>query len=229
MEINSLDQKLNFIISELASLKQQTLEIAHLVNRVTTLEAKVEEQNNTIKSLKADVLNLKIVSNVQEQQLKANHLRLLNFPGSNDETGLAGKVYEVLKPLLAAAKLGGLIPTLPQMNNTFEEVYRAGRFSPGSNKPPPPIILKCSSALVRLAILKTKKQHLPPPEEEGAKRLYITEDLTPATHRKLKELAEDERVEKVWTLSGSIWVVPVATKMAKRIKSPFKTNDKILS
>ena len=227
MALNS-DQKLDLIISELASLKQQCAEIAHLATRVSSLEAKVEEQDATIKSLKADVLNLKIVSNIREQQLKSNNLRLLNFPGSNDETGLAAKVYEVIKPLLAAAKKSDQIPTLPQLNNALEEVYRAGKFSPGSNKPPPPIVLKCSSALVRQAILKHKKQHLPPPAE-GAKRLYITEDLTPATHRKLKELLVDERVEKAWTLSGSIWVVPVATKVAKKIKSPFETNDKILS
>ena len=69
---------------------------------------------------------------------------------------------------------------------------------------------------------------MPPTPEGGSKRMAITEDLTAATHRKFKDLLEDERVEKVWTIDGCIWFVSKATKVARRIKSVYDTNDAII-
>ena len=224
----STDEKLDFLIEEVKKLQKNTSEIAQLVSRVNTLEATVKEQASTISTLQKEVRHLKDHTNFTNQQTRALSLRLYNFPGSDSETGLINNVYDkVLKPLLVAGKAGGHISAVPQVGNTLTSAYRIGKFSPGVNKPPPPIILKFVSLPARLAILKSKRLHMPPPPE-GAKRYMITEDLTPATHKKFKELLGDQRVEKLWTVDGVIWVVPVATKVAIRVKSVFDSNSDIL-
>ena len=96
--------------------------------------------------------------------------------------------------------LKGDLLTLPQVGTTITEVYRAGRFSQGVNKPPPPVVVKFTSPNIRMAVLKNKRTNMPLPTEVGAKRFIIVEDLTPATYRKLQELAGDDRVDKAWTI-----------------------------
>ncbi len=98
----------------------------------------------------------------------------------------------------------------------------------GPGNLPPPIIIRLASEAVRPAILKNKKSSTPPPEE-GAKKLILVEDLTPPTHRKMKELLEDDRVSRVWSRNGTLFVVPCGENARlKIVKSVFDSNDKIL-
>ena len=231
MDISNLSdsQKLDFLVTAVVSLQQGQAKIENLVTRVQSLEVTVAAQSKTIASLQQEVKFLKERDNGREQQTRCNVLRLFNFPGSDSETNLAGKVYDkLLKPILAAAKSKGEISTLPQLPNTIEEAFRAGRFAAGANKPPPPVIIRFASPAIRLAVLKHKRNNTPPPQE-GAKRMILVEDLTPASHRKLKELQEDERVAKVWTMSGTLWVVKNGDDKAKPVKSVFESNDVILA
>jgi len=162
--------------------------------------------------------------------LRGNALRIFNFPGSDSETNLAAKVYDkLLKPILAAAKSKGDLTTLPQCANTIDDIFRVGKFAAGANKPPPPIVVKFSSPAVRLAILKNKRLHTPPPEG-GAKKMVLTEDLTSPSYRKMKELNEDERVSKVWSRNGVLWLVKTGDNMPPiQVRSVYDSNDKILS
>jgi len=235
------DQKLDVILSELASVKVMQQNIEKLVNRVSTLETLVTSQaatisayEGTIKSLVSEVKFLKDRSNAQDQNLKSNAVRLFNFPGSNDETGLHAKVYErILKPILVAAKAKGDLATVPQVNNVIEEVFRAGRFAAGSNKPPPPIIIKFVSSAVRLAVLKNKRTNIPPPSEAekalGLKRFVLAEDLTTPTYRKLQELMKEEKVTKAWTMNGEIWFVVGENSQPRKVKSVYDSLESILS
>jgi len=228
MSTLSSDQKLDFIINEMAKLRETTAEIATLVTRVTTLETKVTAQDAAIASLTAEVKYLKESFNDREQFFRMDTLRIFNVPGSNNETGLSAKVYDtLLKPILAAARANGDLPTLPQVGNTISEIFRAGRFAQGANKPPPPIIVKFCSSNIRMAILRNKRNNTPPPEV-GNKRITIVEDLTPPNHKKMRDLLADERVEKVWTLSGSIWFSTKKDKKAIKVKSPYESNDSII-
>ena len=226
--MSSIDQKLDFIIAEISSLKEKTEAISSLVLKVGILEDKLAKCESTIITLSTEVKHLKDSVNSSDQEKRLNSLRIFNVPGSNSETGLTAKVYEeVLKPILAAAKAQGEIPTLPQVGNTVTEVFRAGKFSPGSNKPPPPIIVKFVNPVLRMAILKCKRSHTPAPPA-GSKRIVIVEDLTHHTHRKFKELLADDRVQKVWTRSGVIWLVAKEGNQVKMVKSVYDSNDKIL-
>ena len=225
---DSVDKKLDLILGEIALLREKTDSIASLVAKVSSLEIKLAVSEATIVALSSEVKYLKDRDNARDQSDRQLSLRIFNVPGSNSETGLTSKVYEdVLKPLLSAAKSQGEIPTLPQVGTTIAECYRAGKFSPGSNKPPPPVIVKFLSANHRMGVLKCKRNHTPAPQA-GCKRITIVEDLTPATHRKFKELLEDDRVQKVWTRNGTIWVVAKESNQAKLVKSVFNSNDKIL-
>jgi len=223
-------QKLDFLINSMSEVQKNQASLVQLVNRVTTLETRVAEQDKIIASMQAEMRLLKDRDNSRDQQSRGNALRIYNFPGSGDETNLAAKVYDrLLKPILAAAKSKGELPTLPQVGNTIENVYRVGKFAAGSNKPPPPLIVKFSSPAIRLAVLRNKRNN-PPPPGENQKKITISEDLTPASHCKLKDLLEDERVAKVWTLNGSIWYVTNAENAKpKFVKSVFDSNEKILS
>ena len=238
----SADQKLDLVLQELAAVKVMQQNIEKVVNRVATLEATVAAQatviNNheeTIKTLVAEMKTIKEKTNAQDQQLKSNAVRLFNFPGSNDETGLPAKIYDrILKPILVAAKAKGDLATVPQLNNVIEEAFRAGRFAAGPNKPPPPVIIKFTSPAVRLAILKNKRTNTPSPSEAekalGLKRFALAEDLTTPTYRKLQELQKEERVSKAWTMGGEIWFVTTGeNSQPRKVKSVYDPINVILS
>jgi len=223
------DQKLDYLIAEVDKIRDITQEIASLSVRVKVLETKTSVQEVSIESLLSEVKLLKEHANERDQDGRLNALRFFNIPGSDSETGLAACVYDtVLKPILAAAKQKGDLLTLPQVGTTITEVYRAGRFSQGVNKPPPPVVVKFTSPNIRMAVLKNKRTNTPLPTEVGAKRFIIVEDLTPATYRKLRELAGDDRVDKAWTMGGHIWVVTKKSKESFKVKSIYDPNDVIL-
>ena len=168
---DSIDKKPDIILGEISLLREKTDLIASLVVNVNTLETKLAACETTIASLSTEVRYLKDRDNSRDQVDPQLSIRIFNVPGSNSETGLTAKVYEeVLKPILAAARSQGEIPTLPQVGTTITECYRAGKFSPGSNKPPPPVIVKFLLANHRMGVLKCKHNHTPPPPGGGGSR-----------------------------------------------------------
>jgi hypothetical protein len=58
--------------------------------------------------------------------------------------------------------------------------------------------------------------------------MVITEDLTPATHKRYRELISDDRVEKGWTINGGILLVKKSDKSVVKVKSIYDSNDEIL-
>jgi hypothetical protein len=226
----SSDQKLDFLINSVITLQKDVSEMKGVIAKVATLEAKNTALEKTVRDLSLEVKQLKEQSNLREQQLRSNSIRLFNFPGSNDETGLAAKVYDkVLKPILAAAKAKGEISTLPQVGTTIEEVFRVGKFSAGPGKPPPPVLIKFSTSALRLAVLKNKRTSMPQPTD-SSKKYVITEDLTTPTYRKLQEIREHDQVARAWTMNGSIWFVRVGENQpSKRVKSIYDDISTIIS
>jgi hypothetical protein len=231
----TMDQKLDLMLQKITAVEDKQSNIEKLVNRVTELENTVHDQSEVIKKLTSEVTLLKDKVNTFEQIQRGNAVRLFGFPGSNDETNLSGRVYDrILKPILAAAKAKGDIATVPQINNVVEDVFRAGKFAAGANKPPPPVIIKFTAAATRLAVLKNKRTSMPSPTEgeksQGIKRFGIAEDLTSPTYRKLQDLQKDERVNRAWTINGEIWFVLEGENMRhKKVKCIFDSVDKILS
>ena len=233
----TMDQKLDLMLQKISSVEDKQQNLEKLVNRVSELENIVHGQTEVIKNLTSEVTILKDKVNSFEQLQRGNAIRLFGFPGSNDETNLSGRVYDrILKPILAAAKTKGDISSVPQINNLVEDVFRAGKFAAGANKPPPPVIIKftATAAAARLAVLRNKRTSMPAPSEgekaQGIKRFGISEDLTTTTYRKLQDLQKDERVNRAWTINGEIWfVLEGENSRPKKVKCIFDPIDKIVT
>ena len=193
----------------------------------------------------AEILELKTKVNEFEQSSKSKSIRVFGIIVPKEEEEALGanraaikRVYDkVIKPILVVAKAKNMIDTVPQLNNCVAEGYRAG-LPPkaGKSGPPPPCVIKFVSKDIRDVILKLKKDNTPPPpcQEEkaaGVKRVVVVEDLTPSTHRKLKELVAQQEFEKVWTINGYIRFTLTGDpdKIVRKLSSPFLSNTEILA
>ena len=244
MDLNNMnsEQKLDFLIATMLTMQKSMAKIDELVTRTTQLETqnlhlaeRCTSLEKNLSTVSKEVKELKDQNNFFLQSSKSNAVRLFNFPGSNDETNLSAKVFDrILKPIFTAAKTKGDIPSVPKESTVIDSIFRAGRFSPGRNKPPPPIIIKFSSAAHRTAIFKNKRINMPSPSEEektlGIKKFIIAEDLTTPTYRKYQELLKDDRVARAWTYDGSIFfVLKGEGKPVVKVKSVFDDLELILS
>ena len=105
---------------------------------------------------------------------------------------------------------------MPQLNNCVEEAYRFGKGVTDAQGAtlPPVLVLRLKSKAIKTAIFKTKKEVLPTPsaaeKSAGIKKVLLVEDLTVPTLHKMKELKNDTRVAKVWTMDRSIQYTLVA-------------------
>ena len=132
---------------------------------------------------------------------------LLNFPviaceQEDNYAGLRVRVYDViLKPLLVAAKAAKDLSSVPQAATLIEACFRP--FNAAANlEGPPQVIIKLSSKILKVAILKQRK-NLPKPADKG-KRYILVEDLNPASHKMLTAISKSKLAEKVWTIDGVI-------------------------
>ena len=234
---STMEEKLDLALTWLSAIAMQQSKIDDLESKVTNLEGRVASQEASIKSLNKEVRAVKEAANLRDQEARGNTIRLFGLPVSQDEESgakpLSDIVYNrILKPILTAARASGDCPTVPHVANLFEDCYRVGKPSANS-KTPPPIIIKVSR-IHRLAILKNKRLNTPPPSDTekaaGLKRFIIVEDLTPPAHKLLKDLQEDSRVEKTWSVDGRLrFVLCGDDKTVKKVKSVFDTVDEIIS
>jgi hypothetical protein len=99
---------------------------------------------------------------------------------------------------------------------------------------PPIIIIKLCSPQIRLAILRHKKLNTPAPSSAdraaGCKGFFISEDITQPTAKLLKELNDDDRVERAWTVEGRIRFIRAGDKDRRivKVKSVFDSISTIL-
>jgi uncharacterized coiled-coil protein SlyX len=234
------EQKLDMLLTAVASLLQGQEKIEKMTATIVALEAKVALQETTINSMVKEVKKLKEQANDRDQQSRDLTIRLFNFPtaeGDTAETGrtLATRIYDrILKPILVAAKAKGDTQTVPGVNNVVEDAFRVGKptLKDGVLRPPPVIIKLCNRQL-RLAILKNKRVNIPSPTDaergNGIRKFIVVEDLTVPTFKKLSELLSDDRVEKAWSTEGKIRFVLMGNdKTVKKVKSVFDPVDEIV-
>jgi hypothetical protein len=221
-----MEQKVQFLVDNAVVIRQQLAEARDQIreykvlldasnSRVTTLEGEMTVAHKDIKSLKETVNN-------REQASKVLSVRLVGLPLTEDEVNgpdpgkaAAKAAYErIIKPLLSAAKEKGILSSVPSITNTIAEAYRMRpRTATGKQAFPPPIVIRLTSNNVKAAMFRAKKDALPYPSDGekamGIKRFLLAEDLTPATFNFLRELREDSRVERAWTVDRRIrytWV-----------------------
>jgi hypothetical protein len=240
----TVQEQLSLVISMLKEqgelLSDTRRMLADSQAKVLALEAKVGALEHKVTSLECDLTSLKEVSNNREQASKLCTIRVHGFPVSDEELAatdggktLANKVYErILKPILAAARAKGDIPSVPHCANAIEDCYRAGR--PSKSGKPAPLIVKLSSKNLRLAVLRNKRANTPAPldseRSEFIKRFSIVEDLTTPTYKLLRQLQDNDNVVKVWTVEGRIrFTLAEHPNTIVKVKSVFQPIEKILN
>jgi hypothetical protein len=238
----SLDDKMDIVLS---LLLKQTKQLTLYEEKITSLEKENKSLRSSVNVLSKEVHNLKTSANHREQQTRGCSVRLLGLSMAEDEQGstdggkaLATRIYEkILKPILIAATTATASRTkgaVPGCASIIEDCYRVGRPGADRSKPPPVVIRFCSKQ-IRLTILRFKKAAMPaPPAADiaaGIKRYIVVEDLTRDSHRMLKSLGEDARVDKVWTIDGTIrfTLANDATHSVKRVKSVYDSIDAVIT
>jgi hypothetical protein len=133
---------------------------------------------------------------------------------SNERNKVAVKnAYDrFLKPFFNAARAKGLISSVPQLTTAISEGFRLNTIAKDKRGNPylAPLLIKFSDKTFRSAIFLCKREVLASLKEEGGSIPIIVEDLTGATLAKMKELKDDEGIEKVWTTEGAIRFTLVA-------------------
>jgi hypothetical protein len=237
-----MEAKINEILSILRdqskALEETRALLSDSLGRVSKLEEQVTALQTTVSSQDREIRLLKDKANAADQLTKANNIRLIGYPATDEETkstdggkSFAARVYEkILKPVLAVAKAKGDITSVPTLANTVEAVYRAGKIS-GSHTPP--IVVIFNNRAARLAVLRNKRNNIPMPTDEektaGAKRYIIAEDLTGPSFRMLRLLQADDRVSKVWSAEGQIRYVLKSDSTIKKVTSVYLSVDQIIA
>ncbi len=243
-----IDAPLDEILSRLdkldsleAKVDEFNRKVSDLSTSVNTLKSEVDVNTAAIAEIrkemaadKKEIRSLKEQLNYREQLSRGSTVRIFNLPpvrgeSVNNYQGLASRVYDkIIRPCLVAAKNGGDIATVPQIQNCVDACYRV--FSPTEPEPgstPMPVVVRLASPNIKIAVMKHRRAI--PPGEVGSLRILVVEDLTPPTHKLLKELQKDSRTAKVWSLNGRICYKLVdQPESVKRVKSVFATVAEIL-
>jgi hypothetical protein len=239
-----METKINEILSivreQSKALEETRALLTDSLGRVKKLEDDVAVLQNTVSAQDKEIRLLKDRANAAVQLTKANSIRLIGYPASDEETkstdggkSFTSRIYDkVLKPILAVAKAKGDITSVPSLANTVEAVYRAGRISTGTHTPP--IVIVFNNKAARLAVLRNKRNNIPMPTDEersaGAKKYIIAEDLTGPSFRMLRLLQADERVSKVCTADGHIrFVLRSEPNIVKKVSSVYLSVDQIIA
>jgi hypothetical protein len=239
-----MEDKINEILSivreQSKALEETRALLSDSLKRVSKLEEQVAVLQTTVFAQDREIRQLKDRANSAAQLTKANSIRLIGYPTSDEETkstdggkSFTARIYEkILKPVLAVAKAKGDIPSVPSLANTVEAVYRAGKTGPGTHTPP--IVITFNNRAARLAVLRNKRNNIPLPTDEerslGAKKYIIAEDLTGPSFRMLRLLQNDDRVSKVWTADGNIrFVLKDEPNHLKKVSSVYLTVDQVIS
>lgn len=217
--------------------------IAGLTSRLEEKDAEVKSLQKTQNELISDVLCLKTELNDIKLAEKGLNLRAFGLKVSPDEIAAVGeskaimkKAYEIIKPILAAAKANGGISAVTPLANLLSSAHLAGK--PTRDKQgrtlPAPCIIKFQSVDMRNLILRYKKAHLPNPTDaekaSGIRKFLLAEDLTKPSHDMFKKLIDDPRTCTVWTMSGALRYTLAGDekKTVHRVESPFLPLSTIL-
>ena len=141
----------------------------------------------------------------------------------------------IIKPILTVAKAKNAIAAVPQADTALIGGYRVGVPKKGGRTSPLPVVITFNHKETRDLVMRHKRGNIPVPSpqerEAGVKRLVIVEDLTPDTHRKLKEMVEHDAFAKVWTINGSIRFTLAEDPEGAigKVVSPYCTIQQILA
>jgi hypothetical protein len=235
----SIEDKLQFLIQSAVNTNTQFQEMRNLL---TSNQVRIEQTEGKVAALESEVKRLKVTVNNSEQQSRTLSIRILGLAPSEDEingpdksAATAKLAYDrILRPILSHAKTNGKISTIPSISNTIQKAFRTAKISPSSASSSPPIIITLTSHAIKTAIFSSKKDALPPPsaadKANGAKRITLSEDLTPDNFACLKALREDKRVARAWSVDGQLKYIKAGDNdnIINRVPSIYEPLDTII-
>ena len=230
----SLEDKVDEILNQLKLLAPLPEKLDSLCGTVKSIQedlnsAKVDIglHEDRVTKLEDEVGKLKAVNNDLNQQSRSLTLRILNLPQVQAEKeDMRGRIYDILKPLLVAAKAAKDLPSVPQPATVFEHVFRPYQGEHG--KAPPPVIIRVQNRSIKLALLKHRKHLAQPESAPGRLRILLVEDLTPENHRALSLLSKSKKVDKVWSIDGHIKFVLAGQSTVKTVSSVFGSVESMI-
>ena len=222
MDSLSMEDKINYIFNSVQKIE----------SGFGAQQAKIAKLESTVEVLSNEVHTLKNLVNHREQEFRSCSIRISGFPLTEEEKTqgskyLSERLYDrVIRPILTAAKANGLLEKVPTLPNTVLSCYRVGSAAAKPNKPnSPPVVMKLSNTMLKVAIMKSKKDSTPGPTDAekaaGFKKVLIFEDLTPPAFKKLKELQEREEISKAWSIEGRLFFVLQGSTVISRVPSVF--------
>ena len=243
-KIDNLATQFNTLTTTVNTLKT---DVKSNTDDIAAIRLELGSAKEEMESYKKEVKSLKTAHNTREQRLRACTLRIFNVPCSIGESqdnfkNLATKIYDrVIRPALTAAKAAGDIGIVPQYQNAIKSCFRAfsqrepkTREAAGpsaASSSPPPVIVHLTTTTLKWAVMKHRRGVPLPPDAErdaGFRRYVVVEDLTPDSHRLLKQLQADTRTEKVWSAGGQIFFTRPGSAGAIKVKNVFDSVESIL-
>jgi hypothetical protein len=214
---STVEAKLDIIMATLVEALDENCKYKEEIKQLTIKVNTLEKDN---KITKKELRQVKESANRYELSARSLTVRILGLPVSQEEANSSERnkvavknAYDrFLKPIFNAARAKGHITAVPQLTTAISEGFRLNTNAKDKrgNPYPAPLLIKFSDKTFRTAIFLCKREVLASLKEEGGPIPIIVEDLTAATLAKMKELKDDERIEKVWTTEGSIRFTLVA-------------------
>lgn len=239
--LNNKMSRMEQIESEVKSIK--TLVVA-LKEENKELRADIKKKDEQLNNMQSTVNSLEVKLNNLEQHHRGWGARVLNVPVTEaeeaDPDAMIEKVFQLaLRPILEGAVSKGRLQSLP----TADQVLEVAHVLPGKPGHPKPIIMRFYNRNLRNLVFQLKKEFAtkesPEPgrrgvgeggrsERQGRIRYPLYEDLTKTNLAKMRAIAQDERVQACWTVSGQIRFRLQDSNEVKRVNSIHDPLDKIL-
>jgi hypothetical protein len=157
-------------------IKQIFTSVKNIETSMSQVQSRVVVLEDNVAKLNKQVYDLQNVVNSREQELKSLSVRVTGFPFTDEEKAstdgkyLSKKIYDrILTPILNQAKTKNHIERVPTLANTIQSCFRVGQAAARTGTgAPPPVILKLSNDVIKLAIMRNKRQATPAPTPGGA-------------------------------------------------------------
>jgi len=237
----SLEQKVDLLLR--LNLDNRKL-LTGTVKKLENVSVKVESHDQRIESIEkrlGDTVkklhDVQVTSNLREQSYRLDAVRLTGLPPADDESdpkALSKHVYtKALLPILTLAKSKGQLDVVPTRDRAGITCFRAGKKpparagQPSSFAQPLPVVIKFEDQRLRLMVLRYKREGMPSPtaseKTAGYNKMFISEDLTPATYKAMKLLRSSELISKVWSIEGMVrfTLAGDASGSVKKVQSVF--------
>lgn len=240
-QLSALNTKMSKIEEDQHNIKVM---VTSLKEENKELRQELKKKDEQLNNMQTAVNSLEIKLNSLEQHHRGWGARVLNVPISEAEEAnpeaMINKVYDLaLRPILEGAVSTGKLQSLP----TADQVLEVAHVLPGKPGLPKPIIMRFYNRNLRNLIFQNKKEFATKePADQGRRsggagsrterpgriRYPLYEDLTKLNLAKMRAIAQDERVQACWTVSGQIRFRLQDSSEVKRVTNIHDPLDKIL-